>query len=333
MTDDLACCRLCEWRCGVDRRSGERGVCRVGAAELAATMLSTTLSCFSVTLLGCCYRCLHCNAYRISQYPDLRWWYRGYVPPATLAAEARARIAASGQPIDRISFTGGDPIIHLPYIEEVASCFAGGIGMATGGFGTPESMRRVCRIADSITLEIKGISDTVHRALTGAPVDPVLRNAAFLARHARDRIRVFRTVVIPGITDREIPEIARYIASLDETIPYRLIGFRPNNVLYYHPGPPRQLMEELTGACRKEGLVDVQWSGYYPKSPPDDIDVRARRLRDTYGNSQEAAVAAAYASRLGCPTHPRDCGDCPLRDRCPAVLREPWRPDRSEKRG
>ncbi|MHC1626104.1 MAG: radical SAM protein [Methanoculleaceae archaeon] len=333
MGDDLSCCNLCEWRCGVDRRAGERGVCRVGEAEVAAAMLSTTLSAVSVTLLGCCYRCLHCNAYRISQYPDPRWWYRGYVPPEELAAEARARIEESGLDINRISFTGGDPIIHIPYIEQVAASFGGSTGISTGGFATPGTMRRICRIADSITLEIKAFSDPVHRAVTGAPVDPVLRNAGFLARHARDQIRVFRTVVIPGITDGEIPAIARFIASLDETIPYRLIGFRPNNVLYYHPGPSRRMMESLTEACRKEGLLDVEWSGYYPTATVEEIGNLAGRLLDRYGGRREAAVGGAYAARLGCPTHPRDCGGCPLRDRCPAVLREPWRPYRPGKKG
>jgi pyruvate formate lyase activating enzyme len=39
-----------------------------------------------------------------------------------LVAEARKQIAPTGDPAIRtIGFTGGDPIIHLPYIEEVAA--------------------------------------------------------------------------------------------------------------------------------------------------------------------------------------------------------------------
>jgi pyruvate formate lyase activating enzyme len=324
-------CELCEWRCGVDRLRGERGVCRCGAAEVAATMCSASLRNYTVTLLGCCYRCLHCNAYRISQYPDPGWWWAGYVPPSALVAEAVSRIHAfEGPPIRTISFSGGDPIIHLPYIEEVAAeadrqKTGLSVGISTGGFATPETMQRIVELCGVITLEIKAYSDAVHRALTGAPSGPVLRNAAYLAREGREKIRVFRTVVIPGITDGEVGAIAEFIASLDPSIPYRLVGFRPNNVLYYHPGPSREEMERLTEVCRKSGLLDVAWSGYYPGAVMEGVEERAARISGAYGGNPAAALAAAYAARTGCPTHPRDCGSCPQKDRCPATLREPWK--------
>lgn len=306
-------------------------MCRVGRAEVAATMCSGTLASYIVTLLGCCYRCLHCNAYRISQYPDPDWHYAGHLLAAVLVAEARERIAAyRGPRIRTIGFTGGDPIIHLPYIEEVAAEVKRqgldiGIGISTGGFATPEAMERIAGLCRVITLEIKAWSDPVHRALTGAPVAPVLRNAEYLVNEGRDQIRVFRTVVIPGMTDREVEEIAAFIASLDPTVPYRLIGFRPNNVLYYHPGPSREQMERLCTVCRDAGLLDVAWSGYYPEAVPDEVAGAAARLAAMYEGNSEAALTAAYAAVCGCPTHPRDCGACPLRDRCPATLREPWR--------
>ncbi|MDD3857030.1 MAG: radical SAM protein [Methanoculleus sp.] len=313
--EELESCRLCEWRCGADRLRGERGVCRVGRAEVAATMCSGTLASYIVTLLGCCYRCLHCNAYRISQYPDPGWQYAGHVPAARLVADARERIAAyRGPRIRTINFTGGDPIIHLPYIEEVAGEVKRqgldlGIGISTGGFATGATMARLVGLCRTITLEIKAWSDPVHRALTGAPVGPVLRNAEYLVREGRDRIRVFRTVVIPGMTDREVSGIAEFIASLDPTVPYRLIGFRPNNVLYYHPGPSKEQMEHLGAACRKAGLEDVAWSGYYPNAVPDEVAARAVLLAPPYEGDPGAALTAAYAAACGCP----------------ATLREPWR--------
>ena len=328
---EYCACRLCEWQCGVDRLQKEQGVCRVGRAEVAATMCSASLQSYIVTLTGCCYRCLHCNAYRISQYPDPGWYYAGYVPPTQLVAEAKERIAAfAGPPIRTISFTGGDPIIHLPYIREVGreiqrQGLGYGLGLSTGGFATEDAMAEIVRLCDVITLEIKAFSDTVHRALTGAPVAPVLRNAAYLVREGREHIRVMRTVVIPGMTDGECASIAEFIASMDETVPYRLIGFRPNNVLYYHPGPSRDDMERLCEICRKAGLTDVAWSGYYPEAVTDEVATEATRLKSAYGGDTAAALTAAYAAVTGCPTHPRDCGACPLRDCCPATLREPWR--------
>ncbi|MDG6257341.1 MAG: radical SAM protein [Methanomicrobiaceae archaeon] len=323
-------CELCEWRCGVDRLAGTRGVCRVGSAEVAAISCSETLRSMSVTLLGCCYRCLHCNAYRISQYPDPLWWYGRRLDAAELVDEICLHLeAVKGIPVDQISFTGGDPAIHLPFIEEVAAAvrvrgLSLGIGIATGGFSTPGAMERIATICSSITIEIKAFDDCVHRALTGAPAGPVLRNAAYLAGCAPEKIRVFRTVAIPGITDRQIPAIAAYIAGINPDIPYRLIGFRPNFILYYHPGPTMEDMERLAEECRAQGLNDVAWSGYYPESMPPDIEERTTMLSPRYAGCEEAARAGAYVQSVGCPTHPRDCGACPLRHRCPATLREPW---------
>ena len=310
--NELTRCNLCEWRCGVNRLKGERGVCRAGLPHIAYTMLSKTLHSYSVTMLGCSFRCIYCNAYRISQYPDACWFYRDYVEPAVLADEAMARMMPD---TDKISFTGGEPTIHLPYIEEVVQKIHEsnpdiGVGIATNGFCTPDTLERVMDISTSISFEIKAYDTDVHQMLTGAPSAPVLRNASALARRAREEIRVFRTVVIPGITEHQIAKIAAFLAEIDPSIPYRLIGFRPNFILYYHPGPSRDLMNDLTRQCKDIGLTDVAWSGYYPAEIP--------------ASGSEAELAAQYLKRAGCNQRPRLCGECALRDQCPACLLEPW---------
>lgn len=309
---ELKRCNLCEWRCGANRLEGERGVCRAGMPHIAYTMLSETLRSYSITMLGCCFRCIYCNAYRISQYPDACWIYRDYVEPDALAAEARSRMMPD---TDKISFTGGEPAIHIPYIEEVVQAMQKtdpdiGVGIATNGFCTSKTLERVIKIATSISFEIKAYDNEVHQMLTGAPSEPVLRNARVLAGKARESIRVFRTVVIPGITGHQIIKIASFIAEIDPSIPYRLIGFRPNFVLYYHPGPDRDLMNDLVEQCKNIGLTDVAWSGYYPT--------------EITASGSEAELAAQYLRRAGCHQYPRLCGKCELRDRCPACLLEPW---------
>jgi pyruvate-formate lyase-activating enzyme len=175
--------------------------------QIAYTMLSETLASYSVTMLGCNFRCMYCNAYRISQYPDAQWFYRDYVEPSVLADEAIARM-------------------------------------------------------------------------------------------------------IPGITEHQVLKIAEFIAEIDPMIPYRLIGFRPNFILYYHPGPGMALMNDLAEQCKGVGLTDVAWSGYYPTEIP---------------GGSEIEIAAQYLRRAGCHKYPRSCGECELRDRCPACLLEPWR--------
>lgn len=78
---DLKNCQLCPWKCGVNRLDGEKGVCRMGLPEVAYTGLTPVLQSYSITLLGCSFCCIYCNAYRISHYPDSGWKYRGFVEP------------------------------------------------------------------------------------------------------------------------------------------------------------------------------------------------------------------------------------------------------------
>ena len=322
-------CRLCAWSCGVDRTAGEVGVCGVSLPEIAYTNLAFVLRSYSVTLLGCCFRCIYCNAYRISQYPQSGWFYRGFVPPEELAEEAIERISSEeGREmlVNKISFTGGEPTLHLPYIEEVVRIAQKRmkieVGFATNGFASQDSMRRIVRIASHINFEIKAFNDDTHRAITGAPVEPVLRNAEFLVKKGRDKIRTIRTVVIPRINDGEIEAIAEFLASLDETVPFRIIPFRPSFMLYYHAGPSKRLLERLARAARKAGLKNVWTGGYYPRG----VSARAKELllRERVSAREGASLATAYARLAGCIQKERNCGKCPENEHCPAVLKEPW---------
>jgi pyruvate formate lyase activating enzyme len=186
--NDLENCQLCPWECGVNRLAGERGVCRVGLPEVAYTGLTQVLKTFSVTLLGCSFRCIYCNAYRLSQYPDSGWMYRGYVQPDTLVHEALNSFKTSFAQkigVKKLSFTGGEPSIHTPYLEEVTALIKEQIpelevGLATNGFCTPPTMERLVEISSYINFEIKAFDPELHYAVTGAPVNPILENASSL---------------------------------------------------------------------------------------------------------------------------------------------------------
>jgi len=109
MESEFKNCQLCAWKCGVNRLDGERGVCGQGMPEIAYTNLAQVLQSYSVPMLGCNFKCMYCNAYRLSQYPDSRWYYRGYVDPSELASEAIYQIDSEEEKamgVDKISFTG-----------------------------------------------------------------------------------------------------------------------------------------------------------------------------------------------------------------------------------
>nr|WP_319372998.1 radical SAM protein [uncultured Methanobacterium sp.] len=319
---DLENCQLCPWNCGVNRLEGETGVCSVGIPEVAYTGLTQVLKTYAVTLLGCSYRCIYCNAYRISQYPDSGWMYRGYVTPNELMEEVLDAFKASFARkigVKKISFTGGEPSIHTPYLEEVVTLMKEQIpdlevGLATNGFCTPSTMKRLENISSYINFEIKAFDGKLHHAITGAPVEAILENAEWLARKHPEKIRVFRTVVIPGINDKEIPKIANFLYNTNPNIQYRLVGFRPHFMLYYHPAPSMDFMQKLVGECHKVGLENVDYSGYYPGGSLIMDSSLKNGLKTTYH----------YLHQAGCYCQPRSCGLCPENDHCPAVVLEPW---------
>jgi pyruvate formate lyase activating enzyme len=281
---ELECCTLCEHRCGVNRMAGETGVCRTTLPVVAsATLHPAPPSSYTVFLAGCNFKCLNCQNWSISCYPDIDSGIRGHVEPDALAMECVDQLySVAGTLIsaDRIFFSGGAPDIHLPYVEEVVNQARRlrpetKVNFDTNGFLTEESFERVLAFATSVTFDIKAFDDEVHRGLTGASVAPVLRNAERIGRGHPKQL---------------------------------WLAFRPNYVLEDHRGADAALMEHCLDTARSAGLVNAHWSGQ-TGLPGNGLPAIDPELESIHPNPA-ASFAATYADRAGCVTHPRDCGEC-----------------------
>ncbi|NIO28570.1 MAG: radical SAM protein [Candidatus Latescibacteria bacterium] len=319
---ELTSCELCEHRCKVDRLAGEKGVCRVLIPEVASrTLHPAPPESYTIFMSGCNFKCLNCQNWSISQYPDNGMRIDGYVAPERLAAEAIRMIrslAGKAMGADRIFFSGGESTIHLPYIEKVVaearkldpSCK---VNFDTNGFMTEASLERVLDLTTSITFDIKAYYDETHRALTGSPVDPVLRNAETVARRAPEKLWEYRILVIPGVNEEDIEFLCRFLANISENLPVCFLAFRPNYILDDHPGASRTLMMRCIELASKARLRNATWSGV------TDLPGRIRSVGGTPESSYNRAgarVAAAYAQEQRCETHPRNCSSCPTNDNC-----------------
>jgi pyruvate formate lyase activating enzyme len=321
--DDLKNCTLCEHRCGVNRLVGETGVCRMTLPQVAsATLHPAPPESYTVFMAGCNFKCLNCQNWTIAHFPDNSSTIRGQVATADLAAECAIQLdspSARLMEADRIFFSGGEPTIHLPYIEEVVTLARHlnpqiKVNFDTNGYMTSRSLERVLAFATSITFDIKAFNDEVHYALTGASSRPVLRNAAHIATNAADQLWEFRILVIPGITDEEILPLARFMADLDCNLPVCFLAFRPNFVLAQHQGASAELMRRCVNIARNAGLKNVSWAGQtdiYGKGTAVEPAVS-----DAYVSSG-ARQAASWAHAAGCFTHPRNCIACDTNQTCP----------------
>jgi len=319
---ELENCELCEHRCGVNRLAGETGVCRVTTPIIAsATLHPAPPESYTVFMAGCNYKCLNCQNWTISQYPDNGFSQRGGENPEKLARECVGQLGSRPAQLmgaDRIFFSGGEPTIHLPYIEKVVEEARKvkpdtKINVDTNGYMTDASLKRVLDFTTSITFDLKAYHDEVHLALTGTTSGPALRNAEYIGKNARAKLWEYRIVVIPKVNEEEIRPLVEFIAEIDPSLPVCFLAFRPNFVLESHPGPSPWLMDKCVHIARETGLTGAYWCGH--PSISGTVTAIDTRVRGLYG-SEAAELAASYALRAGCHSHPRECLACTSNQAC-----------------
>ena len=320
---DLRECILCEHRCGVDRMSGERGVCRLGGPVVASrTLHPAPPESYTIFVAGCNLKCLGCQNWSISQFPDNQMHVEGYIEPESLASESIKKLESPSGVLmgaDRIFFSGGEPTIHLPFVESIVSEARRirpkiKVNFDTNGFMTEKTLQRVLAFTTSITFDIKAFHDDTMRAITGAPVEPVLRNAEIVAKNASAKLWEFRIVVIPEVNEEDIKPICDFIASVSKDLPVAFLAFRPNYVLSEHFGATSELMRRCVDQAKTAGLRNVTYAGR------TDIPGRESASLETAQGAymiMGARIAASHALSKGCQSHPRDCSGCPSNSVCP----------------
>jgi pyruvate formate lyase activating enzyme len=319
---DLKRCELCEHRCKVNRLEGETGVCKVTLPTVAsATLHPAPPESYTVFMAGCNFKCLNCQNWTISQYPDNGYDPRGCQDPKKLAEECASSLHSfSGKLMgaDRIFFSGGEATVHLPYIEKVVEEARKitpdtKINFDTNGYMTEESLERILAFSTSITYDLKAYNEEIFLALTGASSKPVLRNAGHIGRQAKDKLWEYRILVIPKINENEIKPLTEFIAGIDASLPVCFLAFRPNFALENHPGADKSLMDRCVGIAKDSGLENAYWSGHVDL--PGAVMKPEMKINMMYA-SEEALLSGSYALHAGCKTHPRDCSACNLNQTC-----------------
>ena len=153
----------------------------------------------------------------------------------------------------------------------------------------------------------------MHLALTGASSAPVLRNAAYVGNHAKEKLWEYRILVIPEINVEEIEPLCRLIADIDVQLPVCFLAFRPNYVLEHQAGATTALMERCVDIAATNGLKRAYWAGQTgipgSRSAPRNQEISGYQLAG-------ARTAGAHAYAAGCRTHPRNCAACAFHQSC-----------------
>jgi pyruvate formate lyase activating enzyme len=269
-------CGLCRFRCSI--ADGRRGLC--GVRENRAGVLYTlvygkavaenvdpiekkplfhfhpgSLS-YSVSTVGCNFRCLHCQNHQISQWPQ----ERGPIAGAEVAPERLVQRALDAG-CRSIAYTYTEPTIYFEYAYETARLARqAGLGnvFVSNGYITPEALETIAPYLDAANIDLKGFSDDFYREVAGASLQGVLDCLRDYHRHGI-WLEV-TTLLIPGRNDdpEELRQLTRFIAEeLGPETPWHVTGFYPTYKLQDAPPTPLASLQTARKIGQQAGLQFV----------------------------------------------------------------------------
>jgi len=225
---------------------------------------STSLS---IATAGCNFRCLQCQNHEISQMPAEQKRIEGRViPPAEIVSLARQHRCQS------ISYTYTEPTIYFEYAYEAATLASQerikNI-FVTNGYMTEEAIRMIQPYLDGANVDLKSYQEKFYKEVCGAKLGPVLDNLK-LMKELGIWVEI-TTLVIPTLndSDKEFEEIAQFILSLGEGVPWHLSAFYPTYKMLNLPRTPAKTLHRAREIGMKTGLRYV-YCGNIPGQGGED---------------------------------------------------------------
>ncbi len=212
---------------------------------------------FSISTIGCNFRCGFCQNWQISQASFRDWDELAdqragrKMPPEDIVKAAAANGCAS------ISYTYTEPTIFFEYALETSE-LAHERGLknifVTNGFMTRECVGAARGFLDAANIDLKTFRDETYQRMCNGRLQPVL-----------DSIRAMKdagvwvemtTLVVPGGNDspEELRDIARFIASVDTDMPWHVSRFHPDFKMDSVISTPEETLKAAYEIGRQAGL-------------------------------------------------------------------------------
>jgi pyruvate formate lyase activating enzyme len=216
---------------------------------------------FSISTVGCNFKCKHCQNYDISQYPKI---HHGKVPGENAAPEAVVD-AAERAGCRSISYTYTEPTIFFEFACDCAR-LAKEKGIknvfVSNGYTGPEAVKAIAPFLDGNNIDLKG-DDAFYKKICGARLQPVL-DTIKLMKELGVWIEI-TTLIIPGYNDSEniINGIIDFILSVDPAIPWHVSQFYPTYELLDVSRTPVETLRWARDTGLKRGIKYV-YTGNVP---------------------------------------------------------------------
>jgi len=185
------------------------------------------------------------------------------VSAETLAAELLKNASFFQTYGGGITFSGGEPLSQIDFLEELAGRLRPlHLAIETSGYAPADAYRRAICTVDSVFQDLKHPDPDAHKRFTGADLQPILDNLAWLK--ASGRPFVARIPLIPEVNDA--PEtLARFADLLKgpsglievELLPYHLTAgakYPLVGKVYQPPFDPAKPLKPDLGVFAERGL-------------------------------------------------------------------------------
>ena len=220
---------------------------------------------FSLGTQGCNFRCSWCQNHDLSQSIKERAKFNAeiainiirkeshFLPPEDVVKLAKQYDAST------IAYTYNEPTIWSEYAKDIA-VLARKEGLknvfVSSGYESDEAIEYLKEI-DAFNIDLKAFNDKTYREHIGGELDGVLQTIKKIKR--KKKWIEITTLVIPKINDseEEIREIARFIASLDNEIPWHISRFYPHYKMTHLPPTPIETLHKAMEIGKEEGLKHV----------------------------------------------------------------------------
>ena len=271
--NDKIKCQLCAHNCIIS--NGKRGICQVRENQngtLVSLVYGMLISqnndpiekkplfhflpgtkSYSISTVGCNFQCLHCQNYYISQYPRLN---NGEitgeeVSPSEVVNDAIISGAKS------ISYTYVEPTIFYEFAHDTG-IIARENGLknvfVSNGYMSKETCKHSVKFLDGINIDLKAFTDKFYKEVCKARLQPVLDSIKLM--HELGVWVEVTTLVIPGWNDSEaeLREIAKFIKTISDSIPWHVTGFYPTYKMLDRPPTPVATLRRAREIGLEEGL-------------------------------------------------------------------------------
>lgn len=156
-----------------------------------------------------------------------------------------------------VCFFGGDPSCQILHALNVAEHVEAIVCWETNGNFAKRYLPEVAKHTDGIVkFDLKTWNEKLSYALCGVSNKNSYENFEYLAKHCR---MAASTLLVPYyINAEEVYDIASFIASIDDNIPYTLLAFYPCYKMSDLPYTSKKQAMECYDAAKKAGLKKVR---------------------------------------------------------------------------